>query len=104
MTILVVFFCFILLIATAAMAVTRLLLGPSIVDRVIGFDLVAASIGGMIVLLSVWWKTHLFIEIMLIFSLLGFAGTIAFISYLYNNPSKLTKRKGARNPRPKDTP
>lgn len=98
MTILVVLLCFVLLTATAGMALFRLLSGPTIVDRIIGFDLLATSIGGMIILLSIWWKTHLFIEIMLIFSLLGFVGTVAFVSYLHNNPSKLRGRKREKNP------
>jgi|GEM_PF-605523 multicomponent Na+:H+ antiporter subunit F len=98
MTVYVVFFCFFLLGATAALALVRLLRGPSIVDRIIGFDLVATTVGGMIVLLSVWWRTHLFIEIMLIFSLLGFVGTVAFVSYLHNNPGKFRATRRTKNP------
>jgi len=98
MTSYVIVFCFCLLAATATLALFRVLRGPSIVDRIIGFDLVATTIGGMIVLLSVWWKTHLFIEIMLIFSLLGFVGTVAFVSYLHNNPGKFKAAKRAQDP------
>lgn len=104
MTVFAVLLCFVLILATAAMAVWRLLSGPSIVDRIIGFDLLATSIGGMIVLLSVWWKTHLFIEIMLIFSLLGFVGTVAFVSFLHNNPGKLRGRKHESPPQTHDKP
>lgn len=94
----VIALCFCLLVVTATMALFRLLQGPSIVDRIIGFDLMATTIGGMILLLSVWWKTHLFIEIMLIFSLLGFVGTVAFVSYLHSNPSKFKAKKRPKTP------
>lgn len=93
MTTFVVPFCLFLMVAASGLALKRLLSGPTVLDRVIGFDMIAICIVGMMVLLSVWWKTHLFIEIMLIFSLLGFAGTVAFVSYLHSNPSKLRLRE-----------
>lgn len=89
---LVIYACLTLLAGAIVMALWRLLAGPSILDRIIAFDLVALSIVGMMVLFSVLWKTHLFIEIMLIFSLLGFVGTVAFVCYLYNDPTKLRRR------------
>ncbi|GAT33631.1 multicomponent K+:H+ antiporter subunit F [Terrimicrobium sacchariphilum] len=92
-----------LLIAASMLALVRVLMGPTIIDRIIAFDLVAISIVGMMVILSVWWKTQLFIEIMLIFSLLGFVGTVAFVCYLHNDPSKL-KRVGKKEPSKKETP
>lgn len=88
----VVLICLTLLFASVCLALGRLLSGPTILDRIIAFDLVAISIVAMIALLSVWWKTHLYVEIMLIFSLLGFVGTVAFVSYLHNNPSRLKRR------------
>jgi len=89
--------CLTLLLGATVLALGRLLAGPSILDRIIAFDLVAISIVGMMVLLSVWWRTHLFVEIMLIFSLLGFVGTVAFVCYLHNDPAKLkTKHRGKR--------
>lgn len=85
---LVTSFCFIILALSALMAIWRLLAGPSILDRVISFDMVAICIVGMIILISVRAGHPLFIEIMLIFSLLGFVGTIAFVSFLHTNPGR----------------
>jgi multicomponent Na+:H+ antiporter subunit F len=93
--------CLVLLLAGTSLALARLLAGPSILDRIIAFDLVAIGIVGMVVLLSVWWKTHLFVEIMLIFSLLGFVGTVAFVCYLHNNPAKLKARQAGKRPKEK---
>lgn len=52
-------------------------------DRTIGFDMLATTVVGAVVLFSVIWHTQLYIELMLIFSLLGFVGAVAFISYLH---------------------
>jgi len=73
---------FIILGLATLLALRRVFSGPSVLDRIIGFDAGAICMIGMMVLLSVRWKTGILIEIMLIFSLLGFVGTIAFVSYL----------------------
>ena len=96
--------CLAALVAATLMALWRLLTGPGILDRIIAFDLTALSIVGMMALISVWWKTQLFIEIMMIFSLLGFVGTVAFVAYLHNNPSKLTVRPRGRQKSGKPPP
>lgn len=60
----------------------RLARGPSVIDRIMAFDLITTSAVGMIVLLSMQWKSVLYLELILIFSLLGFFGTVAFVYYL----------------------
>jgi multisubunit Na+/H+ antiporter MnhF subunit len=60
----------------------RLARGPTVIDRIMAFDLITTSAVGMIVLLSIQWKTALYLELILIFSLLGFFGTVAFVHYL----------------------
>lgn len=84
--------CSILLFAAAAFALFRMLAGPTLLDRIIGFDMVAICIVGMIIVLSIFWETSVFIEIMLIFSLLGFVGAVSFVSYLYANPDRIWHR------------
>ncbi len=60
----------------------RLARGPTVIDRIMAFDLITTSAVGMIVLLSIQWRTALYLELILIFSLLGFFGTVAFVYYL----------------------
>ncbi len=74
--------CFVILGTAALLALWRVVFGPRILDRVVAYDTVAICIVGMMVLLSVRWHTGHLIEIMLIFSLLGFMGSIAFVTYL----------------------
>jgi multicomponent K+:H+ antiporter subunit F/multicomponent Na+:H+ antiporter subunit F len=50
---------------------------------VLAFDLIATCAVGMIVLLSIQWHTSLYLELLLIFSLLGFLTTVAFVFYLH---------------------
>jgi multisubunit Na+/H+ antiporter MnhF subunit len=96
-----VYFCFLVLSAATILALWRLLAGPTVLDRVIGFDMAAICSVGMISIISVLWETELFIEIMMIFSLLGFVGTISFVSYLKLRPDKLLEWKEP-NPPPKE--
>ena len=65
------------------LGLARLVKGPTVLDRILSFDLIATSIVGMIVLLSVLWRTPLYLELVLIFSLLGFVGTVAFVFHLH---------------------
>lgn len=64
------------------LGLVRLARGPTVIDRIMAFDLITTSAVGMIVLLSIQWRTALFVELILIFSLLGFFGTVAFVYYL----------------------
>lgn len=61
----------------------RLARGPSVLDRILAFDMIATCSVAMVVLLSVTWKSPHYVELVLIFSLLGFFGSIAFLSHLY---------------------
>ncbi len=81
--------CFLILSAAIVLALCRLMAGPTVLDRVIGFDLASTCLVGMIGLASVLWNTDLFIEIMMIFALLGFVATISFVSFLSTRPEKL---------------
>jgi multisubunit Na+/H+ antiporter MnhF subunit len=63
-------------------ALVRLVRGPSVLDRIMAFDLITTSSVGMIVLLSILWSTPHYLELILVFSLLGFFGTVAFVQYL----------------------
>lgn len=71
-----------LLTLTLGCGLVRLARGPTVLDRILAFDLITTAAVGMIVLLAIRWKTNLYLELILVFSLLGFFGTVAFVSYL----------------------
>ncbi|MBD97405.1 MAG: monovalent cation/H+ antiporter complex subunit F [Candidatus Marinamargulisbacteria bacterium] len=60
----------------------RLIQGPTVFDRVLGFDSLSISIIAGIIILSALWKTSLYIDAILIFSLFGFLGSLSFCFYL----------------------
>jgi multisubunit Na+/H+ antiporter MnhF subunit len=72
----------ILLALSVLLALVRIARGPGVLNRVLAFDLIATSVVGLTVLLSLKWRTALFLELILIFSLLGFLTSVAFVMYL----------------------
>lgn len=75
--------CFGGLIATVFLCLIRLARGPTLMDRLLAFDMIAISAMGMLVLLSIQWRSPFYLELILVFSLLGFLNTVAFASYLH---------------------
>lgn len=63
----------------------RLVRGPGILNRILAFDLIALCIIALTVLFSLIHDTYHFLEIMLIFCLLGFVTTIAFMDMLFRS-------------------
>jgi multisubunit Na+/H+ antiporter MnhF subunit len=61
----------------------RLARGPTVMDRILAFEIIATCAVGMVVLLSIAWRTALYVELILIFSLLGFVGTVALLAHLH---------------------
>jgi multisubunit Na+/H+ antiporter MnhF subunit len=57
----------------------RLVKGPTVVDRIIAFDLIVLTVVAYTALLSVEEATPHFVELILVISLLGFFGTIALV-------------------------
>jgi multicomponent Na+:H+ antiporter subunit F len=60
----------------------RMVKGPTVLDRILAFDAITICIVGLMVLLSVRWKTPYFVELIIVYSLLGFLGSVAFLFYL----------------------
>jgi len=72
-----------LILAVAVlMGLYRLVRGPSVVDRLIAFDLIVLSMVAFTALISIEAGTPHFVELILIVSLLGFFGTVALIKAL----------------------
>lgn len=74
--------CGILLMLALLAGLFRMVTGPTILDRILAFDMLAIGGVALMGLLSIRWDTALFLELILIFSLLGFFGTVALVFYL----------------------
>lgn len=71
-----------LLVVSVLLGFVRLARGPTIVDRILAFDAVVVCAVGLTILLSDFWETPHFLELILIISSLGFFVTVAFAAYL----------------------
>lgn len=60
----------------------RLLIGPSIEDRIVALDLLAANAIAFIAVYSIQSGTTTFLDVGVILALLAFLGTVAFAFYL----------------------
>ena len=79
--------CGTLLTIAILICLIRMVKGPSVLDRILAFDAITICAVGLMVLLSVRWETPYFIELILVYSLLGFLGSVAFIFYLQGTMS-----------------
>ncbi len=73
---------FVLLGLALLLGFVRMARGPSVVDRILAFDAIVLCAVGFTVLLSRWWQTDFYVELILIVSSLGFFGTVAFVFFL----------------------
>ncbi|MCB1118429.1 MAG: K+/H+ antiporter subunit F [Chlamydiia bacterium] len=74
--------CSALLTLSMILALWRLFRGPTILDRILAFDALSICVIGLIILFTYQQQTPYFLDLLLIFCLLGFASTIAFMDFL----------------------
>lgn len=72
----------IILLVAFCIAFIRLLLGPSLADRVVAFDLMATIAASVICLYAILENRYIFTDAALVLALILFLGTIAFAYYL----------------------
>jgi len=70
------------LCVTVLLAMYRMARGPTVVDRMVAFELIAGSGVGLIAMLSALRSTTYYLELILVYSLLGFLGTVTLTGLL----------------------
>ena len=79
----VFFWVMVILISLSMLAfIYRLIVGPSIPDRVVALDSLGVALICMIGLFSILVGTSFFLEIILLLAILAFIGTVAFSKFL----------------------
>jgi multicomponent Na+:H+ antiporter subunit F len=78
----IIFIAFALLLAALAISLLRLVIGPSINDRIAAMDLIASLTMGFILLYSALVNKALYFDIAIVISLISFIGTVAISTYL----------------------
>ncbi|RLG69758.1 MAG: cation:proton antiporter [Candidatus Iainarchaeum archaeon] len=72
----------VLLFLTILISIVRLVLGPSIADRVISVDTANTVAISALIVLAAAYKQAMFIDIAIVYAMLSFGGTIYFAHYL----------------------
>jgi multicomponent Na+:H+ antiporter subunit F len=72
----------VLLTGAMILSVVRLILGPSLADRVLALDLITTLAVGYIAAIAVRTGFMLYIDIAISIALVGFLATVAFARYL----------------------
>lgn len=72
----------VLITIAIGIAVLRIVLGPSLPDRVLALDVIGANLIASIAIISVLMNTTAFLEVILILGILSFIGTIAYSKYI----------------------
>lgn len=60
----------------------RIYRGPSLLDQVLAFDCFVLNVVGAVLVSSMLLDTTLFIDVVLVITLLGFIGTVALVAYM----------------------
>lgn len=79
---------FAMLIAALLLAFVRLMLGPSLPDRVVALDLMAMIMGGIMLVSAVVTGVGALVDAVVILALIVFFGTVAFARYLERQITK----------------
>jgi multicomponent K+:H+ antiporter subunit F len=64
------------------MAMIRLMIGPTIGDRILALDTMVVNAIGLIVLLGIAQGTTIYFEVTLIIAMLGFVSTVAYARFV----------------------
>lgn len=60
----------------------RLVTGPDTLDRVLALDTLAVNAIALVMLLGIWFATHVYFEAALLIAGMGFLTSVAFCKYL----------------------
>ena len=78
----VVTVCLTALLASTAMCLFRMIIGPKAIDRAVAFDTLAMMFIGIICVLCLQWDSVLYFDAVWILTLVGFLGSASIARYL----------------------
>lgn len=73
---------FIAIAFSQVMSMIRLVIGPSVGDRILALDTMVVNAIGLIVLLGIAQGTRIYFEAALIIAMLGFVSTVAYARFI----------------------
>ncbi|QPC87182.1 cation:proton antiporter [Mesorhizobium sp. NBSH29] len=88
-----------LLMLSFLLTVARVLLGPTLPDRVLALDMLVSIAIGFIAVLGIKTGFTLYLDIAIALGLVGFLATVAFARFIANRPAEEpTPRSGKPSP------
>lgn len=75
----VVIFC---LLGISTLSIIRVIIGPTPEDRLIGLNLSVSQVLGILVIVAVKFDRSIYLDVALVYAILGFVGIIAIARYL----------------------
>lgn len=70
------------LLGISVMSMIRIVIGPTSEDRLIGLNLVVAQVVGILVAMAVKFDRSIYLDVALVYAILGFVGILAIAKYL----------------------
>lgn len=70
------------LMGISVMSMVRVIIGPTPEDRLIGLNLVVAQVAGILVVIAVKFDRSIYLDVALVYAILGFIGILAIAKYL----------------------
>lgn len=67
-------------------AFIRLVIGPTLADRVVAVEVIGATVAALIVVAAINTGEESFIDIALVFALVSFLGTLGFARFVLRGP------------------
>lgn len=71
-----------LLVLTMILSFIRLIIGPTLPDRVVALDLIGSTVAGIIAVYAVANLQPVYVDVAIVMALVIFLGTIAFARYV----------------------
>ncbi len=69
-------------LASSVVGMVRTLIGPTVVDRMIGLNIVASQILALLVLVAVSEARSVYLDVALVYDIFGFVGILAITRYV----------------------
>jgi len=80
--------CIFIFTGISVLSMVRVIIGPTSEDRMIGLNLVSAQVTAILVLIAVEFNRSIYLDVALVYAILGFIGMLAIARYLSSEAEK----------------
>lgn len=77
------------MVVSLVVSMVRVVIGPTVADRMIGLNLVAAQTLGLLVLISVSMERSVYLDVALVYDIFGFLGILVMARYFSERKGEL---------------